>query len=94
FGKIPDIAPVETIFTITNTGTKPLIISNAQGSCGCTVPDYPHEPLAPGASYDMKVSFNPAGKEGAQTKTVTITANTDPTTSILTIKSDVQRTDK
>lgn len=92
FGKIPDTAPVETSFTITNTGSNPLMITNAQGSCGCTVPDWPKEPIAPGASADMKVSFNPSGKEGAQTKTVTITANTDPATTILNIKSDVQKT--
>ncbi|MEZ4978705.1 MAG: DUF1573 domain-containing protein [Chitinophagales bacterium] len=89
FGKIPDLAPVETKFVITNTGDKPLLISNAQGSCGCTVPEYPKEPIAPGESRDMKVSFNPSGKEGAQTKTVTITANTPEGTTVLNIKSEV-----
>ena len=92
FGKIPDTAPVETSFTITNTGDKPLLITNAQGSCGCTVPEYPKEPLAPGESRDMKVSFNPNGKEGVNNKTVTITANTDPATTIINIKSDVIKT--
>lgn len=89
FGKISDVAPVETKFVITNTGDKPLLISNAQGSCGCTVPEYPKEPIAPGESRDMKVSFNPSGKEGAQTKTVTITANTPEGTTVLNIKSEV-----
>jgi hypothetical protein len=92
FGKIPDTAPVETKFVITNTGDKPLLVTNAQGSCGCTVPEYPKEPLAPGESRDMKVSFNPNGKEGVNNKTVTITANTEPATTIINIKSDVTKT--
>ncbi|MFT4969310.1 MAG: hypothetical protein ACI9O4_001057 [Chitinophagales bacterium] len=92
FGKIPDTAPVETSFVITNNGDKPLLITNAQGSCGCTVPEYPKEPIAPGESRDMKVSFNPSGKEGVNNKTVTITANTEPATTIINIKSDVQKT--
>lgn len=92
FGKIPDTAPVETKFVITNTGDKPLLITNAQGSCGCTVPDYPKEPIAPGESKDMMVSFNPSGKEGVNNKTVTITANTEPATTIINIKSDVTKT--
>ena len=92
FGKIPDTAPVETSFVITNTGDKPLLVTNAQGSCGCTVPEYPKEPLAPGESRDMKVYFNPNGKEGVNNKTVTITANTEPATTIINIKSDVIKT--
>lgn len=92
FGKIPDTAPVETSFVITNTGDKPLLVTNAQGSCGCTVPEYPKEPLAPGESRDMKISFNPNGKEGVNNKTVTITANTEPATTIINIKSDVTKT--
>ena len=92
FGKIPDTAPVETSFVVTNTGDKPLLITNAQGSCGCTVPDYPKDPIAPGESRDMKVSFNPNGKEGVNNKTVTITANTEPATTIINIKSDVTKT--
>lgn len=92
FGKIPDTAPVETSFVITNDGDEPLLITNAQGSCGCTVPEYPKDPIAPGESRDMKVSFNPTGKEGVNNKTVTITANTEPATTIIYIKSDVQKT--
>jgi hypothetical protein len=89
FGKISDVAPVETKFVITNTGDKPLLITNAQGSCGCTVPDYPKDPIAPGESRDMQVSFNPSGKEGPTMKTVTITANIPEATQILNIKSEV-----
>lgn len=89
FGKIPDTAPVETKFVITNTGDEPLLITNAQGSCGCTVPEYPKDPIPPGESRDMKVSFNPSGKVGVNNKTVTITANTDPAQTIIYVKSDV-----
>jgi hypothetical protein len=89
FGKIPETSPVETSFVITNTGDKPLLITNAVGSCGCTVPDYPKDPIAPGESRDMKVSFNPSGKVGVNTKNVTITANTDPATTTIDIKSEV-----
>lgn len=89
FGNISDQSPVETKFVVTNTGEKPLLISNAQGSCGCTVPEYPKEPILPGESADIKVSFNPSGKSGAQTKTVTLTANTDPATTVINIKSNI-----
>ena len=92
FGQIPDVAPVETSFVLTNNGDEPLLITSAQGSCGCTVPEYPKDPIAPGESRDMKVSFNPSGKEGVNNKTVTITANTEPATTIINIKSDVQKT--
>jgi len=90
FGEITsDKQPVKTQFTITNTGKKPLIITNAKGSCGCTVPTWPREPIAPGKSGIIKVSFNPKGKAGKQNKTVTIMANTDPVNTVLNIKSVV-----
>lgn len=89
FGDIGDQSPVETKFVVTNTGDKPLLISNAQGSCGCTVPEYPKEPILPGESADIQVSFNPSGKSGAQNKTVTITANTEPATTVINLKSNI-----
>ncbi|MGB1248320.1 MAG: DUF1573 domain-containing protein [Chitinophagales bacterium] len=92
FGNIPDTDPVETTFTITNTGNDPLLISGAQGSCGCTVPEYPKEPIPAGESREMQVSFSPSGKEGAQNKTVTISANIEGQTQIINIKSNVQKT--
>jgi hypothetical protein len=91
FGKLKQGESAEYKFKFTNTGKEPLIIENAQGSCGCTVPNYPKEPIAPGASGTIDVRFNSAGKNGAQQKTVTLTANTDPSiTTILTIKADVE----
>ncbi len=67
---------VEHIFAFTNTGDKDLIIANAFGSCGCTVPEYPKEPIAPGKSGEVKVTFNSAGKEGNQKKSITMVMNT------------------
>lgn len=80
----------ETYFSFTNTGSEALIISSAKGSCGCTVPEWPKEPIAPGASGQLKVVFN-AKSAGKQTKTVTIQANTDPNPTRLTIKADVNQ---
>ncbi len=89
FGDINQGETVETMFEFTNTGDAPLIISNAVGSCGCTVPEYPRTPIAPGASAKMKVSFNSAGKRGQNNKNVTITANTVPETTVLQIRANV-----
>lgn len=90
FGDIPDNGGnVDTKFTITNTGSNPLLISEAKGSCGCTVPDYPRDPIQPGESRDILVSFDPAGKEGAQNKTVTIMANTEPATTVINLRSNI-----
>ena len=67
-------------FKFTNTGDAPLIISNAKGSCGCTVPVWPKEPIAPGASNVIKVKYD-TKRIGAFNKSVTITSNsvTNPT---------------
>lgn len=89
FGTITDGDVVEHTFKFTNTGEAPLIIQSASASCGCTVPSYPREPVAPGESGEILVKFNSANKPGIQNKTVSITANTDPTITRLTIKSNV-----
>lgn len=60
---------------VKNTGNKPLIISEAKASCGCTVPKYPKEPIAPGKSADMTVEYTTTSKAGAFNKTVTISSN-------------------
>lgn len=71
FGKIKQGVPVSTFFEITNTSAKPLVISSASGSCGCTTPEVPKEPIAPGATTKLKVNYNAAAM-GAFNKTVTI----------------------
>lgn len=89
FGKINAGSKVVYTFNFKNTGEADLIISNAVGSCGCTVPEYPKEAIKPGESGKMKVSFNSAGKNGQQQKTVTITANTAAGKEMLTIKASI-----
>lgn len=75
-------------FSFKNTGKEPLIISNAQGSCGCTVPVWPKEPIAPGASSSIKVTYD-TKRVGAFTKTVTITSNAKTAAKTITIKGVV-----
>ena len=93
FGDIKDGEKVTHVFTFKNTGDEPLIISNAKGSCGCTVPDWPREPIPVGGSGELKVVYDSKNKgsvEGKpETKKVTVTANTDPAQSFLDIKAKV-----
>ncbi|MFN8711721.1 MAG: DUF1573 domain-containing protein [Bacteroidota bacterium] len=77
FGTIKQGEVVTHEFRFRNTGKEPLIITNAQGSCGCTVPEYSKEPIKPGGTGTVKVTFNSAGKLNVQDKTVTITYDTD-----------------
>ncbi len=91
FGTIKDGDVVEHIFEFTNDGEAPLIISDAKGSCGCTVPEWPKEPIAVGDKGEIKVKFNSKNKPGIQNKTVTITANTWPETTRLKIQANVQK---
>lgn len=64
-----------TTVQVKNTGDKPLIISDAKASCGCTVPTWPKEPIAPGKSAPMTVEYTTTSKAGAFNKTVTISSN-------------------
>lgn len=72
FGKIPQGKPVYTIFHIQNTGTTELKLDNVQASCGCTTPEWSHEPIAPGATAEIKVGYN-AATVGYFEKPITIT---------------------
>ena len=78
FGTIQQGDIVEHTYDFTNTGDVPLIIENASASCGCTVPDWPKEPIAPGETGKINVKFDSKGKSGVQNKQVTIRANTNP----------------
>lgn len=89
FGTIEQNTTNPYVFSFTNTGDKPLIISDAKGSCGCTVPDYPKQPVMPGEKGEIKVIYSPGQQKNMQTKTVTITANTEPATTVLRIKANV-----
>lgn len=89
FGTINEGDKVEHIFTFTNTGEADLVIVDAKGSCGCTVPVFKKDPIKPGEKSEMKVSFDSHGKPGAQQKSVNITANTASGNELLTIKAQV-----
>ena len=75
-------------FVFTNTGNTPLIITSAQGSCGCTVPTYPKEPIAPGAKGVISVKYA-TDRVGAFSKTVTLSTNATTPKTVLTIKGNV-----
>jgi len=94
FGTITSGEKVEHVYKFTNTGSEPLIISDAKGSCGCTVPEWPKEPIAPGATNEILVRFDSSNKSGAQSKRVTLTTNTDPAQSFLTIKGQVNKVEE
>lgn len=89
FGKVEHGERVKHIFRFTNTGNEPLVLSNAKGSCGCTVPSWPKEPIAPGETGAIVVEFDTKGKTGRQNKQVTITANTTPPHSLVYIKGEI-----
>lgn len=78
FGTIAEGDTVEHVFKFTNTGEFPLIINNVTASCGCTTPEWPREPIAPGAASSVRVRFDSRNKAGVQNKTVSIYANTNP----------------
>jgi len=90
WGELIDGDKAQHTFEFTNTGSNPLIISSAKGSCGCTVPKWPKEPIAPGETGKIDVEFASKNKKGKQTKTVTITANTEPAKTFLKVSSTVK----
>ena len=95
FGTIMEGEKVVYDYKFVNTGDEPLIIQNAKGSCGCTVPEWERDPIPPGGSSVIKVQFDSKNKGkvggGLQSKRVTITANTDPVNTYLTIKGKVDK---
>jgi len=89
FGTVNEGDIVEHTFIFTNTGDAPLIISDASASCGCTVPTYTKEPIAPGDKGEMVVKFNTRGKPNQQMKAVRIVANTQSGRETIRIKAFV-----
>lgn len=90
FGELESLTNVETVFSYTNTGDAPLVITNISSSCGCTIPkDWSREPLAAGKDGKFTVKFNGAGN-GNVTKTVTVTANTEKGREVVKIKAFVK----
>ena len=89
FGTIPQGTPVTYNFNFKNTGKSPLVLSSVVGSCGCTTPEWPKEPVKPGATATIKVTYN-AAAAGTFTKNVTITSNAATPQTILYIKGEVK----
>ncbi|NCU05807.1 MAG: DUF1573 domain-containing protein [Chitinophagaceae bacterium] len=89
FGKVTDGEKVVITFHFKNTGTKPLIISNVQASCGCTVPSKPEEPIAPGGEGKITAEFNSEGRVGKAAKNITVTANTKESITVLLFEGEV-----
>ena len=90
FGQITEGENVSHDFTFTNVGKSPLIISSAQATCGCTVPDFPRKPIAPGEEGKISVVFSSAGRTGMQNKIISIIANTIPSKTDLHLIGDVK----
>jgi hypothetical protein len=90
FGKISeDAGPAVHVFNFANIGKVPLVISSANASCGCTTPEWTKEPVLPGKSGFIKVSYDPKNRPGSFTKTVTVYANVPNSTRVLTISGEV-----
>ena len=90
FGKVIQGEKVSYAFKFKNSGKSDLLITDARGSCGCMIADYPKKPIAPGEESEIDVKFSTEGKKGFQSKTITLIANTQPNTKVLKIKAQVQ----
>ncbi|MCO5273662.1 MAG: DUF1573 domain-containing protein [Flavobacteriales bacterium] len=89
-GRIAEGAQVEKTYRFTNRGKIDLVITDVRASCGCTVAkNWPRMPIAPGASSAITVNFNSEGRPGKQHKTITVVANTNPPTTVLTLSGEV-----
>ena len=89
FGTINQGDKVNYFFTFKNSGANDLIIKRALGSCGCTVPEFPKEPIAPGKEAKMKVTFNSTGKSGKVEKSVSVYANVPGGIKVVKIKANI-----
>ena len=89
FGKVSEGEKVGYVFTFENQGTANLIISSATTSCGCTVPEYDSRPIPPGGTGNLEVVFDTSGRNGMQTKTITVKSNAEPPVVLLRITAEV-----
>lgn len=89
-GKVVAGARVEKRYIFRNTGAVPLVITDVRSTCGCTVgKDWPKDPVPPGAQGHIDVTFDSEGRTGVQNKTVTVVANTNPPSTVLTLSGEV-----
>jgi len=89
FGQLIQGEKVSIAFKFKNTGKSDLVISAANAGCGCTVPNFPRNPIKPGDEGVVEVLFNSSSKRGYQSQRVSVVANTQPNTTVLTIKANV-----
>lgn len=89
FGKIKEGEKVTHDFVFTNTGIAPLVVTNCKASCGCTVPEWSQEPIAAGKSGKIHVVFDSEHKAGTQVKSITVTANTEPSRTVIALVGEV-----
>ena len=89
FGKIKEGEKVTHDFEFTNTGSKPLLITNCKASCGCTVPEWSKEPISAGKTGKIHVVFDSEHKAGTQVKSITVTANTEPSRTVIALVGEV-----
>jgi hypothetical protein len=90
FGELEEGPKAAVDFVFTNTGNKPLILTDVKASCGCTTPDWPKEPIAPGQTSKIKVEYNTQGRSGDFTKSITITSNESDEPKMIYIKGKVK----
>ena len=92
FGKVKEGRKVKYTFTFENTGTGSLVIQSATTTCGCTVPRYDRRPIAPGKGGKLEVEFDTSGRNGMQTKVITVTSNATVPVVLLRITAEVSKT--
>lgn len=90
YGEVPEGPTAEYDFEFKNVGKKPIIITEAHGSCGCTVPKWPHEPILPKKSAVIHVTYNTDHRPGPITKEVTISSNASEKSTVLHIRGTVK----
>ena len=90
YGMIEQGSDPYRFFSFTNTGDTPLLITSAKGSCGCTVPTYPQQAIAPGETGEIKVRYD-TNRIGKFTKTVTLTTNETESRRVLRIRGEVEK---
>lgn len=89
FGKVTEGEKVASVFTFENDGTEDLVITSAIASCGCTIPKYNKKPIPPGGAGSLEVVFNTSGRNGIQTKTITVKSNASVPVVLLKITAEV-----
>jgi len=93
FGDIVQGDKVEHVFELENTGSEPLILTDVKTTCGCTAPEWPREPIAPGQKASLKVVFNSTGKIGTQNKVITVMSNAVNSPARVKIVTNVLKSD-